>query len=99
MKRLAEIKQILAQHKPELEKYYGVTEIGVFGSYIRGQQKKQSDVDLLVKFDEHSTLTLLEFVRLENYLSELLSVKVDLVEKQTLKPRIGKHILKEVVNV
>jgi uncharacterized protein len=99
MKRLAEIKQILAKHKQELEKDYGVREIGVFGSYIKGQQKEESDVDLLVQFDEHSNLTLLEFIRLENYLSELLAVKVDLVEKQTLKPRIGKHILEEVVNI
>ncbi|HMK93861.1 MAG TPA: nucleotidyltransferase family protein [Candidatus Limnocylindrales bacterium] len=99
MKRLLEIKQTLAQHKQELKRDYGVKELGVFGSYVRGQQKEQSDVDVLVEFEEHSNLTLLDFARLENYLSELVGVKVDLVEKKTLKPRIGKHILEEVVNV
>ena len=66
---------------------------------MRGEQKKQSDVDLLVEFESSSNLTLLDFIGLENYLSKLLGVKVDLVEKHTLKPRIGKHVLKKVVNV
>ena len=99
MKRLGEIKRILAKHKRELEQDYDVREIGVFGSYTRGEQKEQSDVDILVEFDKNSKLTLLDFVRLENHLSELLGVRVDLVEKQTLKLRIGKHIMEEVVNV
>lgn len=99
MKKLAEIKQTLAQHKPELERDYGVKELWVFGSYVRGQQKEQSDVDVLIEFEESSNLTLLDFSRLENYLSTLIGVKVDLVEKKALKPRIGKHILEEVVNV
>ena len=78
---------------------YRVKEIGVFGSYVRGEQKRKSDVDVLVEFEESSNLTLLEFVRLENYLGEVLGIKVDLVEKHTLKPRIGKHVLEEVVNI
>jgi uncharacterized protein len=53
----------------------------------------------LGEFEESSTLTLLDFVRLEDYLSELLGVKVDLVEKSALKPRIGKHVLEKVVNI
>jgi uncharacterized protein len=66
---------------------------------VRGEQKKHSDVDLLVEFEEASNLTLLDFIRVENYLTDLLGVKVDLVEKQTLKPRIGRHVLAEVVEV
>jgi hypothetical protein len=99
MKKLEEMKGTLADHKQELKRKYGVKEIGIFGSYVRGEQKKQSDIDLLVEFEESSNLTLLDFIGLENYLSEILGVKVDLVEKQTLKPRIGKRILEEVVNV
>ena len=99
MKTLEEIKNTLAKHKEELQKKYSVKAIGVFGSYVRGTQKKQSDVDVLVEFDESSNLSLLDFVRLENYLGEVLGVKVDLVEKHTLKPRIGKRVLEEVVNV
>ena len=99
MKKIEEIKSALAAHKEELNQNYSVKEIGVFGSYVRGEQKKQSDVDVLVEFDESSNLSLLDFIRLENYLSDVLGIKVDLVEKHTLKPRIGKHVLEEVVQV
>ncbi|MGA3060543.1 MAG: nucleotidyltransferase family protein [Candidatus Bathyarchaeia archaeon] len=99
MKSLEEIKNALTEQKQELRQKYRVKEIGIFGSYVRGEQKKQSDVDLLVEFEEPSNLTLLDFIGLENYLSELLGVKVDLVEKHALKPRIGKHVLEEIVKV
>ena len=94
-----QIKKTLAECKEELKQNYQVKEIGVFGSYIRGEQKKKSDVDILVEFDESSELSLLDFIGLENYLTDMLGVKVDLVEKGTLKPRIAKHVLKEVVTV
>ncbi|MGD0996683.1 MAG: nucleotidyltransferase family protein [Candidatus Bathyarchaeia archaeon] len=99
MKSLEEIKNTLTKQKQELCQKYSVKEIGIFGSYVRGEQKKQSDIDLLVEFEEPSNLTLLDFIRLENYLSEILGAKVDLVEKNTLKPRIGKRVLQEVVNI
>jgi len=99
MKTLKEIKGALAKHKEELRQKYKIREIGIFGSYVRAEQKKKSDVDVLVEFEESADLSLLDFIRLENYLSKVLGAKVDLVEKHTLKPRIGKHILKEVVNV
>jgi hypothetical protein len=99
MKKLGEIKETLAQLKKELREKYGVKSIGVFGSYVRGEQKKTSDVDILVELDESADLSLLDFIGLENYLSSVLGVKVDLVEKQTLKPRIGKHVLEEVVSI
>jgi len=76
-----------------------VKSIGIFGSYIRGEGEKESDLDVLVEFEESADLSLLDFIRLENHLSEELGVKVDLVEKRTLKPRIGKHILEEVVRI
>jgi predicted nucleotidyltransferase len=100
MKNLDEIKATLSKHKQELKQKYKVKEIGIFGSYVRGEQKRHSDIDLLVEFEEPSSnLTLLDFIRLENYLSEVLGIKVDLVERHALKPRIGKHVLEEVVNV
>jgi predicted nucleotidyltransferase len=99
MKTFEELKNTLSAHKKELREKYAVKEIGIFGSYVRGEQKKKSDVDVLVEFEESANLSLLDFIGLENYLSDVLGVKVDLVEKHTLKPRIGKHVLEEVVNV
>jgi len=97
MNTVKEIKEILIKHKDELRQKYSIKEIGIFGSYIRDEQRKTSDVDILIEFDEDARISLLDFVHLENYLSDLLDVKVDLVERSTLKPRIGRHILKEVI--
>jgi Predicted nucleotidyltransferases len=79
---------------PELKEKYHVSYLGVFGSYVRGEQKLESDLDVLVEFSK--TPTLFKFINLENYLSDALGVKVDLVMKDALKPNIGKHILNEV---
>lgn len=95
MKTLEEVKQWLKQHKSLLEERYKVQELGVFGSYVRQEQTETSDVDLLVEFSE--TPSLLKFINLENYLSDNLGVKVDLVHKAGLKPRLGERILAEVV--
>jgi predicted nucleotidyltransferase len=95
MKRLEEIKSILQQHKEELRAKYKVKEIGVFGSYVRGQQKKQSDIDILVEFEVVPGL--LKFIELEDYLSELLGVKVDLVRKSSIREELRDTILQEVV--
>jgi predicted nucleotidyltransferase len=94
MTRLAKIRQILTKQKPLLREKYGVEELGIFGSYLRGKQRKGSDLDLLVQFS--GSVGLLEFIHIENYLSDLLGVKVDLVMKDALKPRIGQRILQEV---
>jgi len=92
-----EIREILKSHLPELKSKYGIKEIGVFGSWIRGEQKAGSDVDILVSFEEDARMDLIRFVELEDHLSEILGVKVDLVMKSALKPMIGKQILKEVI--
>ena len=94
MTQLDQIRRVLREQKPNLREKYGVEELGIFGSYLRGTQRKKSDLDLLVRFS--GSVSLLEFIRVENYLSELLGVKVDLVMKDSLKPRIGKKILDEV---
>jgi predicted nucleotidyltransferase len=95
MKTLKEIKQWLVQHQSVLQERYQVKEIGIFGSYAKQEQTETSDVDVLVEFSK--TPSLLKFVNLENYLSDNLGVKVDLVHKAGLKPRIGDRILAEVV--
>ncbi|WP_370574039.1 nucleotidyltransferase family protein [Methanomethylovorans sp.] len=79
---------------PELEEEYNVSYIGIFGSYVRGEHTPKSDLDVLVEFSR--TPTIFRFVHLENYLSDSLGVKVDLVMKNALKPNIGKYILREV---
>ena len=92
-----EIKKILAKHKDELAGKYNVQDIGVFGSYVRGEQGEGSDLDVLVTFRE--PIGLFKFIGLEYRLEEMLGVKVDLVSKNALKPRIGERILSEVVYV
>ncbi len=96
---LDKIINILKKHKEELKKRYNIKEIGVFGSYVRGEDKVKSDLDILIEFEEDADVDLLKFVNMENYLSEIIGIKVDLVEKSGLKTRIGKHILKEVISI
>jgi predicted nucleotidyltransferase len=97
MDRLSEIRYIIKQHKKELEERYKVKEIGVFGSVVRGEEKKGSDIDILVEFKE--PIGLFEFMDLEEYLENLFGKKVDLVSKKALKPRIGQYILQEVMYI
>lgn len=95
MKTLENIKRGLQAQKPDLVARYKIKEIGIFGSYVRGQQQAKSDLDILVDFDEYPSL--LEFVEMEQELSDVLGIKVDLVMKSGLKPRLGQRILREVV--
>lgn len=94
---LEEIRRTLRDQLPALQEQYRVKSLGVFGSYVRGENKPRSDLDLLVEFEQAPTM--FEFVRLERHLSDLVGVKVDLVMKSALKPEIGKRILAEVVPV
>lgn len=71
---------MLTEHKEEIRERFRVEEIGIFGSYVRVEEKTESDLNILVGFEE--PVSLLGIVRLENYLSELLSIKVDLVPKK-----------------
>jgi uncharacterized protein len=95
MKTIERLKEILEKHKPEIMRRFHVKEIGIFGSYVRGEEKRNSDIDILVEFVESPGL--FGFVEMEDYLSKILNVKVDLVMKSALKPLIGRHILKEVI--
>ncbi len=97
MLEVEKIMDKIRENIPYFKKKYGVKNFGVFGSYIRGEQNSKSDLDILVEFDK--PIGLLGFVALERELGELVGKKVDLVVKTALKPRIGKRILEEVVNV
>jgi hypothetical protein len=94
---IAEFRDILRQHLPLLEERYDVASLGLFGSYVRRDAGPGSDLDLLVRF--RRTPGLLRFIELENYLSDLLGVRVDLVMAEALKPNIGPQVLAEVVPV
>ncbi|MBI2860094.1 MAG: nucleotidyltransferase family protein [Chloroflexi bacterium] len=95
MKTLKEIKEVLARHRADLEREYGVKRIGVFGSYARGEPGKRSDIDILVEFGQ--PVGYFKFMKLEERLGELLGVKVDLVTEGALKPHIGRRVREEVI--
>ncbi len=89
--------RLLRELLPLLAARYHVASLGLFGSYLHGTQRPDSDLDVLVTFDEAPSL--LHLIELENYLSDQLGVKVDLVPREALKPRIGECVLREVVPV
>ena len=97
MSELDKIKNILRENKPSLKRQFKIKMLGIFGSYVRGNQKKNSDVDILVEFNQ--TPGMFDYMRTENRLSQLLKRRVDLVMKGSLKPVIGKNIMREVVYV
>jgi uncharacterized protein len=94
---ITHFRKVLKLHFSLLANRYQVQSLGIFGSYVRREQRSDSDLDVLVTFSEPPTL--LKFIALENYLSDLLEVKVDLVMQDALKPNIGAHILREVIRV
>jgi len=89
-----EIIQIIQKRKPELTMRYGVSRLGLFGSYVKNQQRKKSDVDILVQFNRD--IDLFDFIDLREYLENQLNTRVDLVMESALKPNLGKRILAEV---
>lgn len=96
-KTLDEIKEIIGKHKEEIRERYGVAGISIFGSFVKDEEREDSDVDVLVEFQR--PIGFFKFLELEEYLSNLIGRKVDLVSKKALKPHIGKYILKEAVAV
>jgi predicted nucleotidyltransferase len=99
MKAISQISQILQDQKPYLAQKYGVAEIGIFGSYVRGEQRPDSDLDVLIELERPARISLIDLVELELYLSDLLGIKVDLAIKKNLKPRIGERILQEAIEL
>ncbi len=99
MKDLTELKRLLRDQALYLEKEYGVRVIGVFGSYVRNEQKPESDLDILIELDRPPKISLIGLVELEQYLSEVLGVRVDIAIRKNLKKRTGERILREVIPV
>lgn len=95
--RLEEIKEIISRHRQELEQRYKVKKIAIFGSYVRGEEREGSDVDILVEFT--MPVSLLHIVSLENYLSDIIGLKIDLVPEKNIRKELRDTILKEAVPI
>ena len=94
-KTLEEIKAILILYKPFLIERFKILELGLFGSYVRGEQTKDSDVDILVEFSQVPTL--FDLVEVEYLISDKLGLPVDLIDKKSLKAAFSEQILNETV--
>jgi len=97
MKTKEEILKILKDEFPYLKEEYGVKKIGVFGSYSRAEQDIKSDVDILIQFEK--PIGFFKFIAIEDYLSERLKAKVELVTEDALKPIIKPYVMEDVVYV
>ncbi len=97
MKDLDDVRKAIDGIRKKLEDEYFVREIALFGSYVAGDQSDESDLDILVDFSR--PIGLFRFIELEELLTETLGIKVDLVSKKALKPRIGRNILTEMVPI
>ena len=101
---LEEIKDLLRKHKKELKERFKVKSIAIFGSYARGEQKKESDVDMIIEFVKEESLGAFKFIGLmmdlEEYLQEILGKKVHLAPKsQAIKSKKWKSIEKELTYI
>ncbi len=91
------IVSILKTHRKELEKKFSVNEIGVFGSYVRNEQTRDSDIDILVEFDRVPGL--IGLITLEETLEKLIGRKIDLVRKGSIRKELKSNILREVIYI
>ncbi len=95
---LQKIKQTLKEKMPEIKEKYGVKNLYIFGSYVRGEQTPESDIDILVEF-EKGKKTFDNYMDLKFYLEDLFGKKVDLIIKEAVKPRLKKYIYEEAISV
>lgn len=95
MNDLKKIRKTLSTCREELKKEFKVKEISIFGSLVRGEQKKKSDVDVLVDFEEGADL--FDLVGLALHLEKKLGQKVDVVPKRALRKEIKSSVLKEAI--
>jgi len=91
-----DVLQILKEHEILIKEKFGVKRIGIFGSFVRGEEKAGSDIDVLVEFDETKT-TFDNYMDLKFYLEDLFKREVDLVIESSIKPRLKDNIMREVV--
>jgi uncharacterized protein len=95
VRTLDDIINELRRLQPQLQRRYPIRQMGVFGSYVHGNQREDSDLDVLVELGDG--IGLIELIGLKQELSDAIGLNVDLVIKDALKPRIGRRILSEVV--
>ena len=97
-KELEIIKEKIENNKPYLLQTYGVEEIGVFGSFARGDNDENSDIDIAIEINhDKAVVGFFEFSRMQRFLEELLGRRVDLVTKRALKPYIRDIILDQMI--
>ena len=97
MNELDKIKQVLRQNKSSLKKNFKIKLLGIFGSYVRGKQKKNSDVDILVEFNGPTTFD--QYISLKIFLEDLLNCPVDLVARKGIRPQLAPFIEREALRV
>ncbi len=86
--------EILRNHKQEIKRRFAVRRIGLFGSFVRGEETKESDIDILVEFEDP---TFRNFMNLAFYLEDIFSRRVDLLTPEGISHRIRPYVEKEVV--
>ncbi|MBF0606544.1 MAG: nucleotidyltransferase family protein [Candidatus Magnetobacterium sp. LHC-1] len=97
MEDIDRVKRTLNEHQKELKNRFGITGIGIFGSFARGEQTPDSDLDVLVSMDK--SVSLLEWAGAVNYLSSLLGIKVDVVPVEDIRPELKQVIMEEVIRL
>lgn len=96
MKTLEEIKQTLYHHKKHLFAKYPIKSLAIFGSYARKEQKQESDLDLMVEFDDKIGI---RFIDLADEIENLIGFKVDLISKKGIKSKYYRSILNDLIYV
>ena len=97
MYALQQIKEILTKAKPGLQKKYPLSELGIFGSYARGDATEESDIDVLVDFNE--PLGLIKYIGLSHQIQDLFNLKVDVVSRDGIKPKYWIYVSKNLIYV
>jgi predicted nucleotidyltransferase len=98
MKTIEEIKRIIKRHKAEIREKYGVIIVGIFGSYTRGEQRKTSDVDIIIELERPIGL---KFYELWDYLENILGIKVDVLTLSALKQKtlLWENVKEDIVYI
>lgn len=91
--KVAKVLKKIAKDRANLERLFGVRKIAVFGSFARGEQRPDSDIDILVEVDLE--MGLFEFIELQQHLEDLLERRVDLATEEMLHPSMKEKVLSE----